>query len=294
MSVQATAFVIKYSKQKGSPLLLLLMIANYAHADGTNAYPSIETLAKDCRMSGRQITRMITILENSGELIINRSYGRTANFYSINMNPDILSPLEERPTLTNPSRNPDKSSTPTLTNPSKNLEHIRNEPLENHRTEETTFPDDPIYEPCDSDGLPLKQKKKASRFEKRDRLPRSIQLVKPAGTPKAVRMVEKLMGRRLDKVLWDDIVADVGDDPDEALLAKCRAYWLGRGWKENATKWTEYYRKGIPVFDSLQPNGNGRAELTDAQLIEKEKRIEEENARRREETRKRFEQQHSR
>lgn len=147
--------VIENSRQKGSALLLLLMIANHAHADGTNSFPSIETLAKECRMSVRQVIRLVAALEKSGELQVERSAGRTAHRYVLSIpNPDKLSSTvraaapakrqarakrnpdkmagfnpdttaglnsdivsgSEAATLTSAATNPDKSDIPTLTN----------------------------------------------------------------------------------------------------------------------------------------------------------------------------------
>ena len=87
MSVQAQSWVIKYSQHKGSELLLMLMIANHAHADGTNAFPSLKLLAEECRMSRRQIARLVKTLEASGELVVHRRGTRT-NSYSIRMEDD--------------------------------------------------------------------------------------------------------------------------------------------------------------------------------------------------------------
>lgn len=75
MSVQAMSWVIDHSKHKGSELLCLIMIANYAHADGSGAYPSASRLAKDCRMSSRQVVRIIHRLEASGALRIDPEAG---------------------------------------------------------------------------------------------------------------------------------------------------------------------------------------------------------------------------
>lgn len=152
MSVQATAWVIERSKQKGSHLLLLIMIANHAHADGTGAYPAIGTLARECRMSERQIKRMLPELEASGELIVFWSKGRKPHDYAIRMgninrdilslleteyrermdelNRDILSPLtvtschgSDDSTVTNPALNSDISDTSTVTNSTKKSMH---------------------------------------------------------------------------------------------------------------------------------------------------------------------------
>lgn len=84
MSVQAMTYVIESSKQKGSALLLLIMIANYARKDGTGAWPSTQTLADDCRMSKRSVVRLLQEIEASGELTIERNAGPyRANLYTI-------------------------------------------------------------------------------------------------------------------------------------------------------------------------------------------------------------------
>jgi hypothetical protein len=157
MSFQAQTWVIDNSKHKGSALLVLLMIANHAHADGTNAFPSLATLAKECRMSDRQITRIIQTLEASGEVNIARSAGRSSHRYSVVMskpivqsNPDILSGSPEinlsqmsPSTLTSAHLNPDKSVTnpdiavsPELTIEPKNLKENTHTP----RTSATPAP----------------------------------------------------------------------------------------------------------------------------------------------------------
>jgi hypothetical protein len=95
MSVQAAAWVIEHSRHKGANLLCLLMIANHAHADGTGAYPSIATLARECRMSERQIKRIIPLLEKSGELTVAPDKGkRGAHLYTLPLMPhgDKMSP----------------------------------------------------------------------------------------------------------------------------------------------------------------------------------------------------------
>jgi AraC-like DNA-binding protein len=62
------SWVIGHSPHGGSELLCLLMVANHAHADGTGAYPSVATLAAECRMSARQVTRLLHRLQDSGAL----------------------------------------------------------------------------------------------------------------------------------------------------------------------------------------------------------------------------------
>jgi hypothetical protein len=87
MSVQAMSHVWSNSNQKGSNLLVMLAIANYAHADGSNAFPSLSTIAKDSRMSRRQVVRIIKSLEESGELVIDHGDIDRPNHYRIDMSP---------------------------------------------------------------------------------------------------------------------------------------------------------------------------------------------------------------
>ena len=64
------AWVIERSKHGGSPLLVLLMIANYCHTDGRGAEIPIGELARDCRMSPRAVQYIVTgKLLPSGELV---------------------------------------------------------------------------------------------------------------------------------------------------------------------------------------------------------------------------------
>lgn len=86
------SWVIEHSKQKGSSFVVLLMIANHAHSDGTNAFPSYDTIARESRISHRQVTRIIPKLEASGELVIDRHGGPSLpNKYTIPLSRDILS-----------------------------------------------------------------------------------------------------------------------------------------------------------------------------------------------------------
>ena len=84
MSIKAMTTVWENSEQSGSSLLMLLAIADYAHDDGTNAWPSFTTLARKTRMSRRNARRTIKKLERVGELYIKRNGGKhKSNEYSI-------------------------------------------------------------------------------------------------------------------------------------------------------------------------------------------------------------------
>ena len=77
------AWVWEYSKTKGSELLTMLAIANCADQYGDNAFPSIKRLAKDTRISERQVSRLVRRLERQSEIVVDQSKGRHANVYQI-------------------------------------------------------------------------------------------------------------------------------------------------------------------------------------------------------------------
>lgn len=88
------SYVIEYSQHKGGALLCLLMIANHADRFGRNSFPGLATLAAECRMSERQIYRLISVIEGSGELKTEREgggRGKIKGFQIVMGNPDKMS-----------------------------------------------------------------------------------------------------------------------------------------------------------------------------------------------------------
>jgi hypothetical protein len=89
MSVQAISWVIEHSKHKGNSFVVLLMIANHARSDGTGAWPSVKTLAKESRVAERTIQRTINRLGRwqhgfDPELIVEKGKGpHGCNLYTI-------------------------------------------------------------------------------------------------------------------------------------------------------------------------------------------------------------------
>lgn len=74
MSIRVMTYVWEHSMQKGTPLLLLLAIADFADKDG-RAYPAIGTLAKRIRMSHRNTQRAVAVLVDSKELVVKPNAG---------------------------------------------------------------------------------------------------------------------------------------------------------------------------------------------------------------------------
>jgi hypothetical protein len=123
LSVQAISWVIEHSHHKGNSFVVLLMIANHARSDGTGAWPSIPTLAKESRIAERTVQRIIHRLTRwqhnfKPELIIGRGKGpRGTNLYTlpgVKLSPPLVSdsvtPLVSRMSP-EPSFNRPKSNT---------------------------------------------------------------------------------------------------------------------------------------------------------------------------------------
>jgi len=90
MSIKVQSYVWEHSKAEGSALLLLLAIADFAHDDGSGAFPSVDTLAKKCRQTPRNTQILLRKLEASGELITDPQaspYG--TNLYTIPMHEQV-------------------------------------------------------------------------------------------------------------------------------------------------------------------------------------------------------------
>lgn len=63
----------------------------------------------------------------------------------------------------------------------------------------------------------------------------------------AITAIRELMKRYPDKMLWDDLIAKLGDTIDTEKLALCRKEWLTRGFNPNALSWVDWYLTGIPT-----------------------------------------------
>lgn len=68
MSIKAMGAVWEHSRQTLGARLVALALADYAHDDGSNAYPSIATLARKAHMSERNVQYALRRLEQAGEI----------------------------------------------------------------------------------------------------------------------------------------------------------------------------------------------------------------------------------
>lgn len=80
------------SNVKGSPRLLLLAIAKHANHDGTNAYPSLATLAHLTKLSHSQVCLILRQLVKDGHVRIEHGAGpKGSNAYTIVRTWDAIS-----------------------------------------------------------------------------------------------------------------------------------------------------------------------------------------------------------
>jgi hypothetical protein len=96
------------SNAKGNDLLVLLVIAAHAYTDGTGAYPSVDTIAKQAKVSRSTVKRAIRRLAHAGDLIINERAGaKGAHAYVVTAAlPEVeAEPVpDDEPTQVNPPR----------------------------------------------------------------------------------------------------------------------------------------------------------------------------------------------
>ena len=74
MSISVQTAIWKHSKQKGTCLLILLAIGDFANDEGV-AFPSVKTLAGKARISERGTQYLLQRLTRSRELVIERGAG---------------------------------------------------------------------------------------------------------------------------------------------------------------------------------------------------------------------------
>src|SRR5689334_20533209 len=69
MSVEAMVWVLRHSDAKLSARLTLLALADFAHPDGSEAYPSVDTIARHANISRRSAQVSLRTLEDDGMIV---------------------------------------------------------------------------------------------------------------------------------------------------------------------------------------------------------------------------------
>jgi Helix-turn-helix domain len=84
MSWQAVTWVLEFSDSEGYSRLTLISIASHANREGKSAFPSLETIAREARLSHREAIYCVQKLEEMGELRVERGIGRgNPNHYEL-------------------------------------------------------------------------------------------------------------------------------------------------------------------------------------------------------------------
>lgn len=139
MSLPASSWVIKESRSRGSSRLVALILADHAHKDGGGAYPSVPTIARETRLSDRQVQRALVNLVSLGELDIAHGVGpHGTNVYSFplmreqsglgvttlsprqDVTPQRIGVPSETPGVTPTANKGDAAVTQTVREPSEN------------------------------------------------------------------------------------------------------------------------------------------------------------------------------
>jgi hypothetical protein len=84
MSVQALSWVFDHSESRLAARHVLLSIANHANSSGRDSWPSIPRIAKEAKISCREVYRCLQELVTIGELRIQNSAGpHGCNLYTM-------------------------------------------------------------------------------------------------------------------------------------------------------------------------------------------------------------------
>ena len=140
MSVRTMARVWEHSQHSGTHLLMMLAIADFADDDG-RAYPSVNTLAKKCRMKPRNANVILAALRASGELKVMANQGpKAVNVYRIKLNTEgvqSLAGVQERAGVQSLAATPAKACPDPCKGlpdtPAKDCRQTISEPSLNHQ-----------------------------------------------------------------------------------------------------------------------------------------------------------------
>lgn len=86
MSIQALVWVIEHSKARLADRCVLMSIANHCDRTGKNAWPSVETISHEAKVTVRQVQISTHRLSKAGELVVGKNGGpHGTNLYSLPM-----------------------------------------------------------------------------------------------------------------------------------------------------------------------------------------------------------------
>lgn len=220
-------------KVSGSSLkFVLLALSDHSNDAGEYAYPSVNTLAKKTNLSRSTCINALKILRDKS-LISSEGVSRwQSKVYRLNL--EIISQYkyekpEEYSHYTSPATTPvqPQYQTSPATGLKPSLHQLKNPDVVIGET---------IYESCDDDGEPVKDKrKKTTRRSTAD----------PRTKHPAIKAYRATCGFYPPKEIYDIVIEALGDKPDIVKLVKLRQEWVDRGYNKASSKWaTEWYVKG--------------------------------------------------
>jgi len=95
LSWQAVTWVLEQSESTLGSRLVLLSIASHSNREGKNAFPSLDTIAREALLCRREVVYCVKSLEESGELRVHRGIGRgNPNHYELPRVPTWLEKVQ--------------------------------------------------------------------------------------------------------------------------------------------------------------------------------------------------------
>lgn len=212
MSIKLMSEIWQHSPAKGTRLLLLLAIADHANDEGI-AWPGVESLARKCRMSSRNVQYLLRELEREGSLFVTRREGKTHLFRVAGVKPIA----GVQPTAPEGEAHCTPGVKPTA--PESSLNHQRTT-----IHSRSTVSDEPPKRP-------VKRKRKPD----------------PRTNHPAIQAVRDVTNRYPPKPLWGDIIKLLGDEPRVEEMRLCFKEWVKPGFKPTNFAWLfDWYVSGIP------------------------------------------------
>lgn len=213
----------KESRQKGSALLLMLAMADFADDDGGNIFPSLKTLADKTRLSTRQVTRLVQSIEEDGELEVDRQKNRANRYRILFVGGDNLSsPISGSDKMSSAYAKGDRMSRSTRHGSPVVLDIAMS-------------PDSPvtIIEPPPPGGGPVKE------------------------LAEAIEKVCQVTGRKYHKAIVDTVIAlTTVDPPYSADEVRAFGHWWWEWPKRQSPPGLDTLRERIGIVRERNMNGN--------------------------------------
>ena len=239
MSVQAIAAVLERSQSRLGARLVMLALAN--HQTDRGCSPSLETIAREARLSVRQVQRCLRQLEALGEVRIERRSGDVNHYVLFPPGQDVT----PTPDIPGPEMSPhqaqDVTPTPDISGPETSSEHKKHKELDIYnkaldiKLDRELEPRE-IYPPLESFGLfppPMSPPRPAASI---DALFEEFYRIYPRheGRRKARQAFERALKRAPFAEILQGALRYRNDPNRDPSFTAHPATWLNRdGWEDD-------------------------------------------------------------